>query len=99
MGVMHILASCGSYDLQRVVAPPPLAELTHIVGGTPGVVRVNYNGRPCIMIINMDGNALGLPLNKRASNICKFGTLPPCKIDAVMGDAIIIEGLHYEPVG
>ena len=53
-------------------------ELRKIVGGYLDLTTCLYQGKPCMMVVNDDGHPLGLPYNRRATELyltaCRPGT-------------------------
>ena len=74
---------------QEVEKCPSLSELQEMVGGLIELVRVNYNGKECDMLVNEEGLLHDLPFNETAT---RFMRETYDGYGHIVGPALIFEG-------
>jgi hypothetical protein len=98
VGLLHIYLANNTYDLQRVTSPPPLDEISRLVGGTPEVVYALLKSKKCQMFINADGESLEFPVNVRAMKLYNAWLKSEGKTDPapIRGNAVVLDGMTME---
>lgn len=94
MGQIVRLNTDGAPVITEAHKHPTLEELQEIVGGYIEIVYVMYGGKRIQMIVNEDGHAMSLPLNREATHIYHataalrgYRTEHP-----IVGDAVLLVG-------
>lgn len=86
MKYIHIIKADGGYGKREAPTKPTLEEMQHIVGGYIEPVKVIHEGHIRTMVVNEEGNCMGLPANTVASNAAGR---------RVVGDVLVLQGYRF----